>query len=99
MAERKGWVMRKRVSATIRNSASALHTISLESAEGPCLKKGGGVRSRVPKGMGEDCPRCGALGAAPRATDEKKVRAPGRRRLGYSLVKMLPSRSMRSSAM
>ena len=53
---RSGCVILNRVSATIRNSASALNTVSLDSAEGPCLKKGGGVRSRVPKGMGAYCP-------------------------------------------
>eukprot|EP00952_Eustigmatos_sp_NYUAD-ZCMA_P000327 1006-Eustigmatos_ZCMA.PRE.1 len=29
----------------------ALKTISLDRAEGPCLKNGGGVRSSVPSGM------------------------------------------------
>ena len=53
-AERSGCVILKRASATIRNSASALHTISFDRAEGPCLKKGGGVRSRVPSGMTND---------------------------------------------
>src|SRR5215210_1079451 len=62
MAARTGCVMRKRASATIRNSASALQTISLESADGPCLKNGGGVRSRVPKGMGAFCPRASLAG-------------------------------------
>jgi hypothetical protein len=50
-AARTGWVMRKRVSATIKNSARALKNISLDKADGPCLKKGGGDLSRVPKGM------------------------------------------------
>src|SRR3990167_10916696 len=51
MAARTGAASRKRTSATIRNSATALNTMSLDMADGPCLKKGGGVRSRVPSGM------------------------------------------------
>ena len=50
-AARIGCTMWKRASATIRNSASALKKISLESADGPWLKRGGAVRSRVPSGM------------------------------------------------
>src|SRR3954470_18607518 len=50
-AARSGCVSLKRVSATMRNSARALNTISLDSADGPCLKKGGGVRSSVPSGI------------------------------------------------
>src|SRR3954470_17121227 len=49
-APRSGCGSLERVSATMRNSASALNTISLDSADGPCLKKGGGLRSRVPNG-------------------------------------------------
>src|SRR5258706_13830075 len=41
----------KRLSATIRNSASAEHSTSLVSADGPCRKNGGGVRSMVPMDM------------------------------------------------
>src|ERR1019366_10102962 len=48
---RTGWVMRKRVSATMRKSASAEQKHSFVSAEGPWRKKGGGVRSRVPSAM------------------------------------------------
>ena len=44
-----------RVSATIRNSASALNTVSLDNADGPWRKKGGGVLSRVPSGMAAYC--------------------------------------------
>src|SRR5688572_27313397 len=48
---RSGWVILKRVSATIRNNARAEQNISLVSADGPCRKNGGGVRSRVPSGI------------------------------------------------
>ena len=59
-AERSGCVSFRRASATMRNSASAPKKTSLDSADGPCLKKGGGVRSRVPRGMVEaDCPSFG----------------------------------------
>src|SRR5439155_11601226 len=50
-AARSGWVTRNRVSATIRNSASALKNISLDSTDGPCRKMGGGDLSSVPKAM------------------------------------------------
>ncbi len=43
--------MPSRASATIRNSDSAAKNTSVDKAEGPCLKKGGAVRSRVPRGM------------------------------------------------
>src|SRR5665647_1688218 len=55
-AARSGWAIRYRESATIRKSARALHTMSLDTAEGPCLKKGGGLRSRVPNGMANCAP-------------------------------------------
>src|SRR5205085_101724 len=45
---RIGWVSLKRVSATIRKTASAEQKVSLVNADGPCRKNGGGVRSRVP---------------------------------------------------
>ena len=48
---RTGCEMPKRLSATIKNRAKAPQKTSLDSADGPCLKKGGGVWSRVPKGM------------------------------------------------
>jgi hypothetical protein len=52
---RNGSVTRKRVSATIRKTASAEKKLSLVSADGPCRKKGGGVRSMVPRGMAGYC--------------------------------------------
>ncbi len=61
----------------MRNSASALNTMSFDRAEGPCLKNGGGVLSSVPSGI---------------AVFQEERR-------GYSLVKIEPRRSMRSSAM
>jgi hypothetical protein len=50
-AERNGAVMLSRTSATIKNSDKALKTASLEIAENPCRKNGGGVRSSVPSDM------------------------------------------------
>src|SRR5512140_1356023 len=91
---RSGCEMRKRASATIRNSASALQTISLDSAEGPCLKKGGGLRSRVPKGIAN----CG-LRDPRKQTKHALVCGFVLGTVAYSLVKMLPRRSMRSRAM
>src|SRR3990167_7319236 len=35
----------------MRKSASALNTAKRDRAEGPCVKKGGALRSRVPRGM------------------------------------------------
>src|SRR4051812_26705462 len=72
-AERTGCVILKRESATIRNSAKALHTISLERADGPCLKKGGGVRSRVPNGIGGLCPAGQAAGASTSLAGEDRT--------------------------
>src|SRR3954465_599046 len=72
-----GSVMWNRESATIRNSASALQTISFESADGPCLKNGGGVRSRVPKGMTGLClcpfPVWGRVGVAASLAGEDRT--------------------------
>ncbi|GAB4206993.1 MAG: hypothetical protein Fur0019_10940 [Tibeticola sp.] len=51
MPARIGSEILSRVSATIRNTDRALKTINFDRADGPCLKKGGGVRSRVPSGM------------------------------------------------
>ena len=50
---RIGWVMVKRASATIRNTASAEQNDSFVSDDGPWRKKGGGVRSRVPSAIVE----------------------------------------------
>jgi hypothetical protein len=41
----------KRASATIRKKASAEKNNSFVSADGPCLKNGGGVRSMLPSDM------------------------------------------------
>ncbi len=50
--ERSGRVTAKRVSAAMRNSATAENTARRVSADGPWWKNGGGRRSRVPSGMG-----------------------------------------------
>src|SRR3990167_6400781 len=50
-ALRNGSATRKRASATIKNSAKALYRTSWEKAVGPCRKKEGALRSRVPSGM------------------------------------------------
>jgi hypothetical protein len=49
---RSGRVIAKRVSAAMRNSASAEKITSRVKADGPWWKSGGGRRSRVPSGMG-----------------------------------------------
>jgi len=51
IAARSGVANSKRVSATIRNSASAEKKASFVSADGPWRKNGGGVRSKVPSDM------------------------------------------------
>ena len=48
---RTGCVTIKRRSSTIKNTDSALNSKNLDNAEAPCLKKGGGDRSSVPKGI------------------------------------------------
>jgi hypothetical protein len=49
-AARKGCVTPNRTSATINSTDKALKKSNLETADGPCLKKAGGERSRVPSG-------------------------------------------------
>jgi hypothetical protein len=51
--ERSGWVTLNRVSSTIRKIDKEPNSKNFEKAEAPCLKKGGGVRSSVPKGIVE----------------------------------------------
>ena len=67
-----GWVTLKRTSATINSTDKALKNSSLEIADGPCLKKAGGVLPLAMckywselMGMAGSAPRLPVLDMAP----------------------------------
>ena len=58
-AARTGKVIFQRASATISSTARAEKNVRRVNADGPCLKKGGGERSSVARGMCVAQPRGG----------------------------------------